>query len=331
MQQVAGTELPSPPLLCAAHLLPELHMHKNKDVMVDKQLFSEIQTLLKVQFTLDACCNADGNNKQLSPYAAHTLRTDLSGHAVWLHPPFRTRPFQQMLQHYLECKAKDPEHTSMCVVLPLWAEAKRNKYIENMQIIKEYPVGTQMFTVPDGLAARKALPGVPWPVRVYYDAPAKPGAVSQPTLASIGPAAMRLAVQIAGEKGIAAPDSQASHCFVHKDFAKRNGIRVTGSDTQVQLANSVACTTAGTCIDRLKLGSQARTHEIKAFVLDALIPGVDFILGQDWLAKNKEKLDFENMTCTVNGQSHTPIQSKKDQAGPTHSTAQADPIMVPKD
>ena len=116
-----------------------------------------------------------------------------------------------------------------------------------MQIIKEYPVGTQMFTVPDGLAARKALPGVPWPVRVYYDAPAKPGAVSQPTLASIGPAAMRLAVQIAGEKGIAAPDSHASHCFVHKDFAKRNGIRVTGSDTQVQLANSVACTTAGTC------------------------------------------------------------------------------------
>ena len=148
----------------------------------------------------------------------------------------RTRPVQQMLQHYLECKAKDPEHTSMCVVLPLWAEAKWNKYIENMQIIKEYPVGTQMFTVPDGLAARKALPGVPWPVRVYYDAPAKPGAVSQPTLASSGPVAMRL---IAGEKGIAAPDSHASHYFVHKDFAKRNGITVTGSDTQVQLANSV--------------------------------------------------------------------------------------------
>ena len=115
------------------------------------------------------------------------------------------------------------------------------------------------------------------------------------------------------------------------------------------------------------MGSQARTHEIKAFVLDALIPGVDLILGQDWLAKNKVKLDFENMTCTVNGQSHTPIQSKKDQAGPTPeeklqkgakgtlllvreneegrvsitseqdgtpvyiSTAQADPTMVPKD
>ena len=99
MQQVAGTELPSPPLLCAAYLLPELHMHKNKDVMVDKQLFSEIQTLLKVQFTLDACCNADGNNKQLSPYASHTMRIDLAGHTVWLHPPFRTRPVQQMLQH----------------------------------------------------------------------------------------------------------------------------------------------------------------------------------------------------------------------------------------
>ena len=79
----------------------------------------------------------------------------------------------------------------------------------------------------------------------------------------------------------------------------------------------MACTTAGTCTVRLKLGSQARTYEIKAFVIDALIPGVDFILGQDWLAKNKVKLDFENMTCTVNGQSHTPIESKKDQAGPT--------------
>ena len=94
----------------------------------------------------------------------------------------------------LECKVKDPEHTSLCVVLPLWAKAKWNKY---MQIIKEYPAGTQVFTVPDGLPARKALPGVPWPVRVYYDTPAKPGAVSQPTLASIGPTAMRLAVQIA--------------------------------------------------------------------------------------------------------------------------------------
>ena len=212
----------------------------------------------------------------------------------------------------LECKVKDPEHTSLCVVLPLWAKAKWNKY---MQIIKEYPAGTQVFTVPDGLPARKALPGVPWPVRVYYDTPAKPGAVSQPTLASIGPTAMRLAVQIAGAKGIATPDSQASHCLVHKDSAKKNVITVAGN-TQVQLANSVACTTAGTCTVTLQLDSQART-EVKAFVLDALIPGVDLILGHDWLSKNKVKLDFENMTCTVNGQSHTPMQSETDQEGPT--------------
>ena len=53
-----------------------------------------------------------------------------------------------------------------------------------MQVIKEFPKGTVMFDAPTSAGPRRILPGVPWPVVVFYD-PAGP---------SVPPAAVPAAV-----------------------------------------------------------------------------------------------------------------------------------------
>ena len=249
-----------------------------------------------VKFTLDGArlCNKDKTQthaKQL-PQMCSTMRsflhTDLTSHTVCLNPPFRTRIIQQCLTHFAACKRTDPRHTSLCILLPAWHNAKWLPLTQNMRIVKEYPAGTQLFD--------SGQPALPYAVHAYYDGPEEN---PEPlTLAAIGPGAMRLQAKIAGAKGVAIPDSQASHCFLHKSFATEHQLAIDKTTQDpVHLANNATCTTEGTCTFQLQLGKHTET--ITAYVLPDLLPGVQLILGQTWLTKNRVMLDFAKMRCTV--------------------------------
>ena len=120
---------------------------------------------------------------------------------------------------------------------------------------------------------------------------------------------MRLTARISGVTGVMAPDSQASHCFIHKDFATAHGIIVSKTQTTVHLANDVSCTTEGTCTVTVRFHQHKKTHTVQAYALACLLPGVDLILGQDWLTKYKVKLDFEKMLCTVDKDTLVPMNT----------------------
>ena len=40
-----------------------------------------------------------------------------------------------------------------------------------MQLYKQYELGTVLFTEPDEKGTGQTLPGVPWPVQLWYDPP----------------------------------------------------------------------------------------------------------------------------------------------------------------
>ena len=296
-------EYPPPPPMPGVHGVTSIKFDKNS--MLRPDLFSEIQNLLFVSFTIDGACKSDGGNKQIPGFTSDFLHAQLAGHTVWLQPPFRVRVVKRMLRHYFQCKQLNPEYTSLCIVLPVWQGSQWHDLIRDMQIVKEYPAGTPVFT-----AGGIDLLRQPWPVRVYYDAPSKPQMPVQPSIAVLCPVAMRLAVKISGARGVAAPDSQASHCFISKEYAALHGLCISSaSSTAVQLANQTACVTEGTCAVEVKLGKCAQLHTINAYVLPALMPGVDIILGQDWLEEHRVKLDFESMTCIVDGLAVQPVFS----------------------
>lgn len=69
-------------------------------------------------FDYDACCNYEsGCDSKCPDYGSHGIfmETDVAGKHIWLNAPFAEMP--AYLEHYLACKAKDPHHTSACIVV----------------------------------------------------------------------------------------------------------------------------------------------------------------------------------------------------------------------
>ena len=136
--------LPPPP--------PRVGNAEQTERLLCADIWGDLEKLLGVKFTLDGArlCNKDKTQthaKQL-PQMCSTMRsflhTDLTSHTVCLNPPFMTRIIQQCLTHFAACKRTDPRHTSLCILLPAWHNAKWLPLTQNMRIIKEYPAGTQL-------------------------------------------------------------------------------------------------------------------------------------------------------------------------------------------
>ena len=137
-----------------------------------KKEFEFIQHLCGQKFTVDGCCDNRGVNSLCTKYYSPKrsfLRASLAGEHVWLNPPFVE--LREFLRHYVAEKAKSPTTTSACIVVPKVAGRRWRYLLQNMELIHEYPVGSLLFSAPtsDGLS-RRALPGIPWPVQIYYDA-----------------------------------------------------------------------------------------------------------------------------------------------------------------
>lgn len=158
--------------LVATQFLPD---KPNADRMFDAQEWAQLNA--EYRFTLDAAADDHGTNSFCEQYCSPErsfLKTDVSGHRVWLNPPFhRVKDF---LRHYQLCKAKSPHSTSACIVLPDWNfDAEVQSFLAGMTPVRRYAKGTKLFSAPDPAksGARKPMAGIPWSVTVYYDAPQK--------------------------------------------------------------------------------------------------------------------------------------------------------------
>lgn len=94
---------------------------ENVNRMLIKEVFVEVEALTGKPFDIDACCDDEGANSHCASYCSPSssfLKGDVSGQHVWMNVP--TNRIELFIKHYLKCKARAPQTTSACVVVPCW-------------------------------------------------------------------------------------------------------------------------------------------------------------------------------------------------------------------
>ena len=138
-----------------------------------KEVFVEVAALTGKPFDVDACCDDDdGVNSHCVSYCSPSssfLKGDVSGQHVWMNMP--TSRIELFIKHYLKCKARAPQSTSACVVVPCWQGPWR-KLLTGMKLLKSYEQGSTLLTAPMRGSNCAPLGPAPWVVEIWYDAPA---------------------------------------------------------------------------------------------------------------------------------------------------------------
>ena len=106
-----------------------------------------------------------------------TSRPPQPARRVWLNVPFRRAG--KFLRHYLECKERAPAQTSAVIVLPKWENKPWWQMTQGLRLLKTYPAGTQLFTVPSKTPGGPCIDMGPtkWPVCVFWNPPTLQGFV----------------------------------------------------------------------------------------------------------------------------------------------------------
>ena len=115
------------------------------DWMLSRDEFLRLQDLHGT-FTIDAACDDQGCNAQVTPFYSPSrsfLSAEVAGHQVWLHPP--PSHASEFIEHYLSSKAASPSTTSAVIVVPKWRNAPWLPLLRGFQLVHEYPVGSLAF------------------------------------------------------------------------------------------------------------------------------------------------------------------------------------------
>ena len=292
-EQQPALALPPPP--------PLLNSQRGDERYIDSKEFDEIQKASEKTFTLDAFVKDDGSNAKCARYRSPSNSffdtASLEHEHVWINPPFNL--IEQAVKHYLTLKAKSPESTSACILVPHWPGAKWGTLLQGMRVIQQYPVGFPLFKLDRPETKNNTTPTIPWPVDVFYDAPYLPHAVKMtksPEQATAELPAMHFKAAVSGTPAVVALDSQATHCFIDKQYACKAGIKCIPTHRLVQLANGSHSQIKAECNLYLKIFSSERgqpsySGRVSCLVLD-LGEDHNVILGQDWLHKEGVQMSF---------------------------------------
>ena len=144
------------------------------DCMITPEHIAKIQKLIPHQFTLDACANVTGDNRLCERYCSHCdsfLKRDLQNEFIWLNPHFQAA--QTFFEHYFDQRDAHPTTVGGCTLLPTWSNLIEQPRIKELRKLVHFPKGTRLFTqpCPKGSTRRQPMPGIPWPVNVYYQSP----------------------------------------------------------------------------------------------------------------------------------------------------------------
>ena len=270
---------------------PNPAVPSNDDRAVNVAEFEFIQDLCGHKFTLDACSDPQGNNALCEQFCSpeHSfLDHSVVDHHVWLNAPF-SRLFE-FIDHYVTQKQTSPSNTSACIVVPRWkGVGSAHPALASMRLIKCFPQGYHLFNAPESVGSkRKRLPGIPWPVDIYYDAP---------TPVNTSKLAMTFQGQLFGTPVRLLVDSGAKHNYMSVKLCQQLGITVDPSvQTEVTLGNGQTTQTSGTATVRLLI--QGYKALIKFNVMP-LTHAFDVVLGNDWLVNHNAHLLMAEGQCVV--------------------------------
>ena len=251
--------------------------------------FDRIAHRIGHPFTLDACADPQGSNALVPNFCSPTrdfLHEPLAGQHVWLNPPFSR--MDEFIDHYLAEKARSPQDTSACILVPAWRKAT-HPGLWGMRLVAQYEPGTPLFTAPCTDGSRTPLPGIPWGVNVFYDPP-------RPTVFSAlqteeGRLALRLPGRIAGASAQCLLDTgaQGTH-YLSQHFCDQAGIAYTPlADVQVQVASGHTAPIVGEAVITVQI--QSYRERLRCVVLP-MAPDIDLILGDGWLRRRSAAIDY---------------------------------------
>lgn len=176
---------------------------------------------------------------------------------------------------------------------------------EGFTLIHTYPQGTRLFSAPDTLhpGRRRPMPGIPWPVHVYWCKPAQEMKLRGMEISGdtkimkftgrIGPSPARIML-----------DSGAdcvgkAHGFITQDVVTRYGLRMdTAGVPWVSLASGATTPLVGEVCTTLRIQG-FKQKRVRLMVLQSGVAGVDVILGTDWLVELRATMCWDTNTVTV--------------------------------
>lgn len=272
------------------------------DRMILPHEFMYLQRLCGRSFDLDACCNDSGDNSLCGRNFCSPVRSflnhDCSGQHVWLNAPFAR--LSEFLQHYLQCKARQPHSTSACILVPSWygkVAASWRPMLAGMSLLHTYRKGSVLFSAPTPTGQRKVLPAIPWDVQVWYDPPVAGDLSINAVSGPVSALAMSFTGTVHDAPCTVLVDSGAKgYAYVSAQYVQSLGLQVDEHNKfAYRVADDRSATTRGTCVFTLWFGSHAMS--VKAHVID-MLPEYDIILGDSWLLSNKAFLDYQRGVCS---------------------------------
>jgi hypothetical protein len=289
---------------------------RSADRMLVREEFLACQTATK-PFSLDGACNETGDNAHVPhnyccPGTRPFQKERLQGHHIWCNAPFDK--LKEFLQHYRDCKNESPHDTSACFVVPVWNTATFMPLLAKMQVLKEYPAGTQLFMAKTkDTGKRELMPPTPWPVRVYYD-PSTPQARqhTQQVIAEHTPHTGQMRAQLTPELTMqthgtldGSPvrilfDSGATGQFISKTCATRLGLKLQANQTPHTHVTAcdgrqVPVTSIATAC---KLNMETITERLDLLVVD-MGDGLDVVLGDSYMTPRRARLDYTLRQITL--------------------------------
>ena len=280
-------------------------------VAFSKAIFLNIcdEASMKVDFH----CNDSGKGllcaRACSPVLPF-LQCDCKGLQCWIDPP--ADQLGSFLEHYAKCKACAPHTTSALVVVPSFMKAKLKKQLASFRLVKEYPARTPLYCVSSQEGTQVPLPGVDWPVLIYYDAPAPQHSLGS---ARSGGLKMQFEGTFGGRLCRVLFDSGASATFVNSKLVHDLHMSIQSCPSyEVTVANGDAIAVAGSCTEKLQV--QCFSTSLTAMVCD-LGEDFDVILGQDWLAKHNAELCFDPAKVVLSKGNRVFVVTERDSARQT--------------
>ena len=263
--------------------------------------FEDIQTATK-HFTRDGFADDSGVNSKCArynspgtPFEKQSLRAD----HTWINPPFHM--IHSALTHYLKEKGKSPGDTSACILVPDWQGTNWAPLVQGMRVLRTYPKGYPLYENICSDGTTTVVKGIPWEVKVYYDAPYKPATLNRMQAKDEPRLIMQVKCTVSGAASVATADSGATHSFINQKKAVELGLKWTSHHTMVELADGSFAPSTYCCKTMLRMRSTTGELYAKAVQLLVLDLGDthDVILGQDWLASEGADLSYRASSITI--------------------------------
>ena len=251
------------------------------DYFLDRTVLNELIDAVGQAPTMEAFCNNEAATDCPSKcYQDSFLSVPVAGHHVFLHPPGQvSRP---ALLHYLMEKAKDPTRTSAIVVTPPAHKHPRlQALLKGFVLLRQYSGGDRIFrkSKEGGCYAHKGQ------TQVWYDPPE--GAAMRTLSAASRVTAdtdMLFASQVGGKAAVSLCDTGADTEYISAAFVRQAGLPLPeppAEEAYTTCAGAQPLRLHGVLRAQFRMGTFSTS--LQFVVVDALLPGVDVILGRSFL------------------------------------------------